>query len=44
LDEAFYGILWYGSKAEVLQPEALREKLIRELAEWGNVYDSSLMR
>jgi predicted DNA-binding transcriptional regulator YafY len=38
LDEAFYDILRYGSKAEVLQPEALREKVKQELAEWAQRY------
>lgn len=38
LDEAFYEVLRYGKRAEVLKPEELREMVKKEIREWQRVY------
>lgn len=39
LNEVFYELLRYGRYAEVIEPEALRERIKAELQAWGKVYE-----
>lgn len=39
LNEVFYDLLRYGRHAEVLEPEALRDRIKTELQAWGKVYE-----
>ncbi len=39
LDEVFYSILGYGKRAEILEPEELRQRMKEEISEWGKLYE-----
>ncbi len=39
LDQAFYSVLRYGRQAEVLKPDELRERMKKEISEWGKIYN-----